>query len=73
MPTYVKISYYFDSNRAFMVILCIQAYLERGYFGALFQLPPLLFTRIFNATEAVPITTRYYLQVYITLQKRYKN
>ena len=31
---------YFDSNRAFMVILCIQAYLERGYFGALFQLPP---------------------------------
>ncbi len=31
---------YFDSNRAFTVILCIQAYLGRGYFWALFQLPP---------------------------------
>jgi hypothetical protein len=31
---------YFDSNRAFTVILCIQAYLDRGYFWALFQLPP---------------------------------
>jgi hypothetical protein len=32
--------YYFDSNRAFTVILCIQAYIDRGYFWALFQLPP---------------------------------
>jgi hypothetical protein len=32
-----------------------------------------LFERIYNATEAVPITSRYYLQEYITLQKRYKN
>jgi hypothetical protein len=31
---------YFDSNRVFTVILCIQAYLDRGYFWALFQLPP---------------------------------
>ena len=31
---------YFDSNRAFTVILCIQAYLGRGNFLALFQLPP---------------------------------
>ena len=57
---------YFDSNRAFTVILCIHAYLDRGYL-------PLLCTRIYNATEAVPITSRYYLQEYITLQKRYKN
>jgi hypothetical protein len=27
-------------NRAFTVILCIQAYLDRGYFWVLFQLPP---------------------------------
>jgi hypothetical protein len=44
MPTHVKISTasdnYFDSNRAFTVILYIQAYLDRGYFWALFQLPP---------------------------------
>ena len=39
----------------------------------LFQLLPLLFTRIYNATEAVPITSRYDLQEYITLQKCYKN
>ena len=31
---------YFNSNRAFTVILCIQAYLDRGYFWVLFQLPP---------------------------------
>ena len=30
----------FDANRAFTVILYIQAYLDRGYFWALFQLPP---------------------------------
>ena len=29
---------YFDSNRAFTAILCIQAYLERGYFWALFTI-----------------------------------
>ena len=46
MPTHVKISIeaasenYFDSNRAFMEILCIQAYLDRGHFWALFQSPP---------------------------------
>ena len=45
---------------------------RQGYFWALFQLPPLLYTRIYNATEAVPITSRYYLQEYITLQKSYK-
>ena len=44
MPTHVKISIepsptsdnYFDSNRAFTLILCIQAYLDRGHFWALF-------------------------------------
>ena len=54
MPTHVKISSmliltwvgiifasdnHFDSNRAFTVISCIQAYLDRGYLWALFQLP----------------------------------
>jgi hypothetical protein len=34
------ISNYFDSNRAFTIILCIQAFLDRGYFWALFQIPP---------------------------------
>jgi hypothetical protein len=63
MPTHVKISIepasenYFDSNREFTVILCIQAYLRRQ----------ILFL------GAVPIISRYYLQEYITLQKRYKN
>jgi hypothetical protein len=28
---------------------------------------------IYNATEAVPIISRYYLQEYVTLQKRFKN
>ena len=64
---------YFDSNRAFTVILCIQAYLDRGYFWALFQLPPVIIYKNYNATEAVPITSRYYLQEYITLQKRNEN
>jgi hypothetical protein len=32
-----------------------------------------LFTTVYNATEAVSITSRSYLQEYITLQKRYKN
>ena len=40
MPTHVASENYFDSSRAFMVILCIQAYLDRGYFWSLFQLPP---------------------------------
>jgi predicted RNA-binding protein len=31
---------YFDSHREFTVILCIEAYLDRGYFWELFQLPP---------------------------------
>jgi hypothetical protein len=34
---------------------------------------PILFTRIYNATDAVPIPFCYYLQEYIMLQKRYKN
>jgi hypothetical protein len=54
-------------------MLCIPAYLDRGYFWALFQLPPAIIYRTYNATEAVPITSRYYLQEHITLQKRYKN
>ena len=44
---------YFDSNRAFKVILCIQAYLDRGYFGRCSNYLPLLFTRIYNATETL--------------------
>ncbi len=45
MPTHVKISIepgilnYFDSNRAFTIMFCIQTYLDRCYFWALFQLP----------------------------------
>jgi hypothetical protein len=54
-------------------MLRIQAYLDRGYFWALFQLPPAIIYKIICATEAVPITSCYYLQKYITLQKRYKN
>ena len=43
---------YFDSNRVFTVILCLQAYLDRGYFGRCSNYLPLLFTRIYNATES---------------------
>jgi hypothetical protein len=46
---------------------------QRLFLGAVPITPPLLFTRIYNATEAVPIASRYYLQEYITLQKRYQN
>ena len=35
------------------------------FFGRCSNYLPLLFTRIYNATEAVPITTRYYLQEYM--------
>jgi hypothetical protein len=34
---YLGIQFYI---RPFTVIVCIQAYLDRGYFWALFQLPP---------------------------------
>ena len=56
MPTYVEISIepgireLFYSNRAFTVILCLQAYLNRGYFGCCSNYLLLLFTRIYNAT-----------------------
>ena len=59
MPTHVKISIepgsknYFDSNMAFTVILCLQAYIDRGYFGRCSNYLPLLFTRIYNATETL--------------------
>ena len=38
---------------AFMVILCLQAYLDRSYFGRCSNYLPLLFTRIYNATETL--------------------
>jgi hypothetical protein len=44
---------YFDSNRAFTVILCIQAYLTEVIFGRCSNYLPLLFTRINNATETL--------------------